>query len=364
MFRLRFLLLIAVLLCKVPVQAQEPYKLWDKNAPLQWNDFAGPVNESSASYANGNTGTSYRFKFVMQGGKRVFTFDVVSRFYTAKSWSKPDKQAPEVLKYQQTYFNIVEFFTRLLKKDFEKAAYTANFQNEITQLYQQNVAQGRAMKSRFFAATAFADDEDVTDKWVAYVDLLLSGNYTLQEALQMEPVITLQSNNIRKLWEAKPLTWADFKGPIDATSAFSAATFSGIAFTTQVNESSGKYTLKFNTASYFKYNASWLRPEKQSEDLLRHEQMHYNISEFFARQLSKALNSYAFTSSCTDELSRIRKISNDQRKLMQEKYDEQTDHSKNKPMQKKWEEYIVQLLSKDVTVGSAFQNTPGGAVVY
>jgi len=361
----RYLFIVAFLLVGTQsLKAQEPIKEWDKNSPLQWSDFKGVVDVNNGGSASVNTGNSYRFKFTMKGGKRVFDFEVSTRMYTSRSWSKPDKQTPELLAFNQNYFDITKYFGGLLKKELEAGTYTGNFQAEIKQVYDANNIKLRAMKGRYFVATAYADDVSLVRQWTAYLADLLSHSYTLEQARKLEPVALLQNTDLRKLWVAQePLKWDDFKGNINDTSKFAALTYSGVVFTAKVIDDILP-KIDFKVAGYYKYYDSWTRPARQTEELLRHEKMHFNISELMSRVMLKTLTSYTYSVNFQDDVSKNASQVHALAKTMQNAYDDQTDHAKNKPMQAKWELYIAQLLAKDFTVAEAFANTPGGAVAY
>jgi hypothetical protein len=356
-----FLLLLLLAGSVNHLHAQESFKLWDKKSPLVWSDFKGPVDESNTSLAMSYTAIYYRYKVQLRPGskKPTLTFEVESRFSYDKSWSKVEKQSQDNLNYQQAYFDITEYFARILKKQLNGYAYTADYRNEVAQIYKHIADQKTAMKNRFYAATAFAGDTAITRQWTDYINDLLANTYSLDVAISKEPVVAIKSTQLQKLWEANdPLHWSDFKGKVDDTSEFWALTYSGTSFTTKVTDGKDKPTLRFDVRSYFNTNLSWTKPSLQSEGLLRHEQMHFNISEFYSRQLNKALNSYVYTANYINEILQIVNANRMQRQAMQDKYDNLTEHRKNAEMQKQWEKFLTNLLSKEYTADEAMQNAP------
>src|SRR6202012_1012284 len=116
-------------------------------------------------------------------------------------------------------------------------------------------------------------------------------------------ITAFAQDNIKKSWDvASPIQWSDFQGPIDQSSGFSALTQSGFSYTwhRQVTNGVAKYT--FSVSSFMDRSISWTKPEKQSPELLRHEQKHFDISEFFARKLLEALNAHTYTDSYRAEI--------------------------------------------------------------
>jgi hypothetical protein len=144
--------------------------------------------------------------------------------------------------------------------------------------------------------------------------------------------------------ESQPLNWSDFTGKVNDTSKYDAECFAEI-----------RYNYKFYSASEFEFevfanfdkNSSWSRKEMQSDDLLRHEQMHFNIAELLAEQLQNEFNSYSYTASTYN--LQILQLFNEKKleyQAMQLKYDEETNHSLNKEKQQEWEDYITNELRR------------------
>ncbi len=92
-------------------------------------------------------------------------------------------------------------------------------------------------------------------------------------------------------WTAnRKLTWEDFKGnPKTFTNSNTAAeTYCGFGF--QTNRVTMFKNAKIFTLNSFNTNLSWIRPDqKNSADLLEHEQGHFDLCEVYTRQLRKKL---------------------------------------------------------------------------
>jgi len=100
-----------------------------------------------------------------------------------------------------------------------------------------------------------------------------------------------------------------------------------------------------------------LRDGKQTDALLSHERLHFDISEFFARKLLVALN-YPYTNDYKNEINQVYQQMMDARKVMEETYDAQANHGLNKLKQAEWEIYVSGLLSKDLTYQEALAKEP------
>lgn len=87
---------------------------------------------------------------------------------------------------------------------------------------------------------------------------------------------------------------------------------------------------------------SWVVEDKMNDELLKHEQGHYDITALGAREVYAGLfklqakDSKALTDSVKDLNDRIQKKIDDTNK----RYDKQTDHSRNKVEQEKWNKAI------------------------
>jgi hypothetical protein len=160
-------------------------------------------------------------------------------------------------------------------------------------------------------------------------------------------------------WHADSLlTWNDFKGPIDSGSSFSAYTYYGASYQYKWHEHLGKYTFTFTTKSYALPDKCWSKVDKQTPALLKHEQLHFDITEFFARQLLIALNAHTYSSNYKAEIKQVNDEIVAKRQAMQELYDNQTNHSINKIMQARWELYIDNLLRNPFNLDDAIALAP------
>lgn len=90
--------------------------------------------------------------------------------------------------------------------------------------------------------------------------------------------------------EETALVWDDFNGKPPVGSKFKAMTHSRIGLDAKFDE--GSFIIDVNT--YFIRNKSWSK-NKGSEDLLAHEQVHFDIAELIARKIRKAYSEYTAT---------------------------------------------------------------------
>ncbi|MES2269228.1 MAG: DUF922 domain-containing protein [Bacteroidota bacterium] len=148
-------------------------------------------------------------------------------------------------------------------------------------------------------------------------------------------------------WDTNtPLTWTDFSGTIDKNNPYYAHTQARINYNYKWRKSDYLFTYEFKIDAGFEKNASWVRPGKESPELLQHEQLHFDISELFARKLSVAFNTKKYTANYEQEIKDIFAQIMKEVGAMQEKYDAETNHSANKDKQQEWETYVKEQLKQ------------------
>jgi len=143
-------------------------------------------------------------------------------------------------------------------------------------------------------------------------------------------------------WSAEhPLQWADFQGIPDYENDFvKALTASSIRYSYGCENGYVSYHIE----SVFKKSQSWVKEEARTTYHLSHEQLHFDITELFARKLNDALDKeqfpchrmYAFEQT-------IRKYLRSWRNE-QTKYDRETFFSVKRDEQADWEFEIRLLL--------------------
>ncbi|WP_179335304.1 DUF922 domain-containing protein [Winogradskyella costae] len=149
-------------------------------------------------------------------------------------------------------------------------------------------------------------------------------------------------------WNEKTkLTWADFKAVPDLKSNAAAVTASGITFGYGV-KTSGERIVDFSTTveAHFYPNKSWYIKEKGNHHILAHEQLHFDITELYARQFRAQIAALIVNQNVKEQMSRLHAEINEAVNETQQRYDEQTDHSMNVEMQEEWEKTIQIELKK------------------
>lgn len=149
-------------------------------------------------------------------------------------------------------------------------------------------------------------------------------------------------------WSAdRPLAWGDFKGRSSSTSPNKAMTDSGIAIAFQCED--GRADVK--VSCYFNPAKSWTRTG-DSKRLLAHEQLHFDITELFARKLRKTIVELGTDCETLNrEIGGLYDRNFEVYAEFQARYDRETHHSTIEPEQLRWE----QLVAEELKALEAFQ---------
>lgn len=147
-------------------------------------------------------------------------------------------------------------------------------------------------------------------------------------------------------WSAdRKLTWDDFKGQPDTLNYPNtlAMTNSGFGYESGINMfKAGKVFVQ----SVFNTYDSWVVPQGRNDYVLRHEQIHFDITEIYSRKLRKELADANITSNNAVKAKPIfDRVFNEMEKR-QERYDEETKRGDKKETQEHWEAVVELELVK------------------
>ena len=135
-------------------------------------------------------------------------------------------------------------------------------------------------------------------------------------------------------WDTdRRLSWSDFEGtPRYDYESISALTSSGIVHYKGCKNDKIIYKVR----AYFEKKESWVKEEARTKHHLTHEQLHFDITELYARKLRKALADRQF--SCGEEEEFEEFVSNflENWQYDQRAFDIHTRHSLDKIRQREW----------------------------
>ena len=143
------------------------------------------------------------------------------------------------------------------------------------------------------------------------------------------------------------LAWSDFTGKVDKSSSFNA--FTAYKFNTKTESvkfvGDSAKIIGFQVFLELDQKNSWAKKDKVTDDLLIHEQGHFNLGILSVREIMAKFKEAKFTKSNYNTL--LQNIVNDVSKKYNElgiKYDAETNHSKDAEQQKKWNTFFLENL--------------------
>ena len=164
-------------------------------------------------------------------------------------------------------------------------------------------------------------------------------------ALTLQPA---DSGSERYLtWAAEEkLSWNDFMGDPDISTEMKAHTNSKLKFRWTCDNNK----LNFTVSASFDRHTSWKKADV-TDHLLAHEQLHFDITELYARKLRKAV--LELENPCVlpgADLKALAKTFHIAWKEREEAYDMESDHSMDLVVQAEW----AAMIAKELEALSAF----------
>ncbi|MBL7701650.1 MAG: DUF922 domain-containing protein [Ferruginibacter sp.] len=145
------------------------------------------------------------------------------------------------------------------------------------------------------------------------------------------------------------LTWNDFKGEPDMNSSHDALTFWNIDYGLKNIRQKGD-TMKigeFTVTLSLEGDQCWIKPQKKSERLLKHEQGHFDIGLICQHEIINTLNNTVFFKA--DFQQKINSIFSsllNKYQSLGRQYDKETNHSINQQSQDTWNAFFDKELNR------------------
>ncbi len=135
-------------------------------------------------------------------------------------------------------------------------------------------------------------------------------------------------------WRADDkLTWDDFQAYPDYNDfQIAALTSSAISYRYYCMDDQ----LHVTVDAIFRKEESWVKPEAMTPHYLEHEQLHFDITELYARKLRKELAKHKFRCYEKWKLEQICNRYLDAWRAKEKEYDWNTSYSLNEPKQREW----------------------------
>ena len=148
--------------------------------------------------------------------------------------------------------------------------------------------------------------------------------------------------------ESYRLSWNDFKAKPNKSIDAVAITASGITFSFSVTQTDSGQVVNYSTEvhAHFYPEQSWYKIDQADNHVLGHEQLHFDITELYARKFRQRISKLKPTNIIRKELKQIHNTINKELAQMQNNYDNETNYSRNFEAQAKWKVYVEAELKK------------------
>ena len=143
----------------------------------------------------------------------------------------------------------------------------------------------------------------------------------------------------------RKLTWADFLGTPNLPDPVAAITASGFGYSTKISTSNNKGTIAIDIYCNFSKLNSWVKKDKNTAYILKHEQHHFDVTYLAAIQFINNVKTAKLTvNNTTYLLADLYKQSCDYMNNLQNEYDTQTKNGQIKNKQAEWNAYFEKRL--------------------
>jgi len=134
----------------------------------------------------------------------------------------------------------------------------------------------------------------------------------------------------------RPLTWNDFQDKARG-GKYIAEVMPGFGYTEQVEVSKAIVVVRISMKVFLPKSAAWVKPEGRTAFALNHEQRHFDIVKVVARHFKQALIAMKLPVDNYDGYINVQYLdSYREMNLLQEQYDNETNHGTNQYYQQEW----------------------------
>lgn len=139
------------------------------------------------------------------------------------------------------------------------------------------------------------------------------------------------------------LTYSDFlKNPDFSKDTITAESFVGFKCDYNYDTETNKF--EYSVKAFFDPNKSWIKINDTA--VLKHEQLHFDIAELFARKLRNLLSYLKVDFTIDEKVEGYIKKTEEEMKQYQNLFDKETFYSRNKLQEEKWRNKIQDQLKE------------------
>ncbi|RYD52907.1 MAG: hypothetical protein EOP52_01805 [Sphingobacteriales bacterium] len=148
---------------------------------------------------------------------------------------------------------------------------------------------------------------------------------------------------------SRPLTYSDFRAQPGAGNQMTVATtHTEMGFTMRTRTTGLRTEVWVTVYAGMDPELSWMRPASRRPEILRHEQIHFDLTAIWACRMKRTMEMTTFTpATLREQLTAISTNHQDSCWAEQEQYDRETQHSIHKDAQAYWENYMTAWLDAE-----------------
>jgi predicted secreted Zn-dependent protease len=321
--------------------SQDTLRCWSKKDKLRWSDFESSVPQNQKqSVAKAISPTNIFVNSFRNEG--VLKYKVKAVFFKNRAWTKDTSAS--LLAHEQLHFDIAELYARKIRKAIHevssriKQPLSRDFKDQIEGF----LLEFRKRQIEYDLGTVHGVVGKSQQEWSRKICIeleQLKEYASTEEHCNWKP--KPQVKDSLKCWGSSKLRWSDFKGSLSSARVkFSAgAECSCTPKAYWVIEEDSTYTYKVKAA--FNRYKSWANAKDTTEYLLAHEQLHFDISELYARKMRKAFKELGrWSESVENAYSVLIKKMYSEHIARQNEYDTKTNHGTLKQAQQEWSKKI------------------------
>lgn len=140
------------------------------------------------------------------------------------------------------------------------------------------------------------------------------------------------------------LSWEDFRADPEAGTDAAATTVSALSYSFQGYMKGSQLIYEYDVKALFFPEKSWVRPELKDDELLLHEQLHFDITAWYAIKLRRAFDTITPVNDPKEMISAVYDRIRKELDSVQDHYDRETDFSRNTKEQLLWQSRVNTYL--------------------
>jgi hypothetical protein len=159
--------------------------------------------------------------------------------------------------------------------------------------------------------------------------------------------VSAQTSDTDKTISDGKLQWDYYTGQVDNNSNYWAMTYWGVYYKYKILPLHGDTVITdLQTWTVLKKN-SWILPNRKINELLQHEQGHFDFAILSASEFKKVVfSTILLKNNCAQKIDSVFNATLNKYKQMEIQYDEETNHMLNKKQQMLWNKKFEEMLKQ------------------